>query len=131
MSIERWSCIFLSLVLSGCASSGGNTVKPVSASAVALDDAQVRSTLVGNKLNNVGTSGLPYSLSFNADGTEIFQMSGKQPETEYWTVKDGVICFTSPKIPKECYRLKKDKDDYWLVHPQTGAVHYHYTLTPQ
>ncbi|WP_282411091.1 hypothetical protein [Pseudomonas sp. PS02303] len=131
MSIERWICIFLSLVLSGCASSGGNTVKPVSASAVALDDAQVRSTLVGNKLNNVGTSGLPYSLSFNADGTEIFQMSGKQPETEYWTVKDGVICFTSPKIPKECYRLKKDKDDYWLVHPQTGAVHYHYTLTPQ
>ena len=131
MSIERWICIFLSLVLSGCASSGGDTVKPVSASAVALDDAQVRSTLVGNKLNNVGTSGLPYSLSFNADGTEIFQMSGKQPETEYWTVKDGVICFTSPKIPKECYRLKKDKDDYWLVHPQTGAVHYHYTLTPQ
>lgn len=131
MSIERWICIFLSLVLSGCTSSGGNTVKPVSASAVALDDAQVRSTLVGNKLNNVGTSGLPYSLSFNADGTEIFQMSGKQPETEYWTVKDGVICFTSPKIPKECYRLKKDKDDYWLVHPQTGAVHYHYTLTPQ
>ncbi|MHC8343751.1 hypothetical protein [Pseudomonas sp. RT6P73] len=131
MNIERWSYILLALVLSGCASSGGNTVKPVSASAVALDDQQVRSTLVGNKLNNVGTSGLPYSLSFNADGTEIFQMSGKQPETEYWTVKDGVICFTSPTIPKECYRLKKDKDDYWLVHPETGAVHYHYTLTPQ
>ena len=131
MNIERWSCLFLVLVLSGCATSGGNTVKPVSPSAVALDDEQVRSTLVGNKLNNIGTSGKPYSLSFNADGTEIFDMAGNPTETEYWTVKDGVICFTSPKIPKECYRLKKDKDDYWLVHPQTGAVHYHYTLTPQ
>lgn len=131
MNIERWSCLFLVLALSGCATSGGNTVKPVSPSAVALDDEQVRSTLVGNKLNNIGPSGLPYTLSFNADGTEIFTLSGKPPETEYWTVKEGVICFTSPKIPKECYRLKKDKDDYWLVHPQTGAVHYHYTLTPQ
>ncbi|QZP32194.1 hypothetical protein [Pseudomonas sp. DR48] len=131
MNIERWSRLFLVLALSGCATSGGNTVKPVSPSAVALDDEQVRSTLVGNKLNNIGPSGLPYTLSFNADGTEIFTLSGKPPETEYWTVKEGVICFTSPKIPKECYRLKKDKDDYWLVHPQTGAVHYHYTLTPQ
>jgi hypothetical protein len=131
MSIKYWNCIFLALVLSGCTSTGGSAVKPVSTSAVALDDAQVRSTLVGNKLNNIGTSGLPYSLSFNADGTEIFTMSGNQPEKEYWTVKDGVICFTSAKNPKECYRLKKDKDDYWLVHPDTGAVHYHYTLTPQ
>lgn len=131
MNIKSWSCILLALVLSGCASTGESTVKPVTASAVALDDAQVRSTLVGNKLNNIGTSGLPYSLAFNADGTEIFTMSGHPPEKEYWTVKDGVICFTSAKNPKECYRLKKDKDDYWLVHPQTGAVHYHYTLTPQ
>jgi hypothetical protein len=46
MNIERWSCLFLVLVLSGCASSGGNTVTPVSASAVALDDEQVRS--IGN-----------------------------------------------------------------------------------
>lgn len=131
MNIKGWSCMFLVLALSGCAPSGGKVVKPVSATAVALDDDQVRSTLVGNKLNNIGTSGLPYSLSFNADGTEIFKMSGNPPETEYWTVKDGVICFTSAKNPKECYRLKKDKDDYWLVDPQTGAVHYHYTLTPQ
>ena len=131
MSKEYWSCIFLALVLSGCASSGSHTIKPVSPTAVALDDEQVRSTLIGNKLNNVGPSGLPYSLSFNADGTEIFKLSGNPPETEYWAVKDGVICFTSPKIPKEYYRLKKDKDDYWLVDPQTGEVHYHYTLTAQ
>jgi hypothetical protein len=131
MNIKGWHCILLALTLSGCASTGGHTVKPVTASAVALDDSQVRSTLVGNKLENVGPTGLPYSLSFNADGTEIFRLSGNQPEKEYWTVKDGVICFTSPKTPKECYRLKKDKDDYWLVHPDTGAVHYHYTLSPQ
>lgn len=131
MSIKCCSYILLALLLSGCASTGGNTVKPVTASAVALDDDQVRSTLVGNKLNNTGPTGLPYSLSFNADGTEIFRLSGNPPETEYWAVNDGVICFTGAKIPKECYRLKKDKDDYWLVHPDTGAVHYHYTLTPQ
>lgn len=131
MNIKRWSCIGLALALYGCAPSGGHTVKPVSASAVALDDEQVRSTLIGNKLKNIGPSGLPYSLSFNADGTEIFKMSGNDPETEHWSVKDGVICFTSVKIPHECYRLKKDKDDYWLVDPQTGAVHYHYTLAPQ
>ncbi|VVP79472.1 hypothetical protein PS918_02149 [Pseudomonas fluorescens] len=131
MNIRYCSCFLLALILSGCASNAGNTVKPVTASAVALDDDQVRSTLIGNKLNNIGTSGLPYSLSFNADGTDIFKMSGNPPETERWTVKDGVICFTSAKISKECYRLKKDKDDYWLVHPDTGAVHYHYTLTPQ
>lgn len=131
MNIKYFSFFLLALVLSGCASTGEKTVKPVSASAVALDDAKVRSTLIGNKLNNVGPTGLPYSLSFNADGTEIFKLSGNPPETEYWAVNDGVICFTGAKIPKECYRLKKDKDDYWLVHPDTGAVHYHYTLSPQ
>lgn len=45
MNIERWSCLFLVLALSGCATSGGNTVKPVSPSAVALDDEQVRKHL--------------------------------------------------------------------------------------
>ncbi|MDB6143849.1 MAG: hypothetical protein JWP80_2893 [Pseudomonas sp.] len=131
MNVECWSYLFLTLVLSGCASSGSSAAKPISASAVALDDDQVRSALVGNKLNNIGTTGLPYSLNFNADGTEIFKLSGNPPETEYWTVSGGVICFKSAKNPHECYRLKKDKDDYWLVDPQTGAVHYHYTLTPQ
>lgn len=131
MNIKICSCLLLSLILSGCASTSEQKIKPVSASAVALDDEQVRKTLIGNKLNNIGRTGLPYSLSFNGDGTEIFRMSGKPPETEYWTVKDGVICFTAAKSPKECYRLKKDQDDYWLVHPDTGAVHYHYTLTPQ
>lgn len=123
--------IVLALMLTACASPGEKKVKPIPASAVALDDQQVRSTLIGNKLRNIGETGLPYSLSFNADGTEIFKMSGMPAETEYWSVKDGVICFTSAKIAKECYRLKKDKEDYWLVHPETGAVHYHYTLSPQ
>jgi hypothetical protein len=131
MNKEYWGCLFLALVLSGCASSGAPAIKPVSAAAVALDDDQVRRTLIGNKLENVGKTGLPYSLSFNGDGTEIFRLSGNQPETEYWSVNNGVICFTSPKTAKECYRLKKDKDDYWLVHPETGAVHYHYTLSAQ
>lgn len=131
MNLKGWRYILMVFFLSGCASSGSYVIKPVTPSAVALDDNQVRSTLIGNKLNNIGTSGRPYTLSFNADGTEIFEMSGNPPETERWTVKDRVICFTSAKNPKECYRLKKDKDDYWLVHPDTGAVHYHYTLTPQ
>jgi hypothetical protein len=131
MNLKRLSYTLAALVLTGCATSGGHTVKPIPPSAVALDDAQIRSTLIGNKLNNIGTSGNPYSLSFNADGTEIFQMSGKSPQTEHWTVKDGVICFIMPKDPTECYRLKKDKDDYWLVKPDTGEVHYSYTLSAQ
>lgn len=131
MNVKRLSYTLAALVLTGCVTSGGQHIKPIPPSAVALDDAQVRSTLIGNKLNNIGTTGLPYSLSFNADGSEIFQMSGNAPEKEYWTVKDGVICFKSVKNPNECYRMKKDQDDYWLVNPDTGAVHYSYTLSPQ
>lgn len=131
MKSKAWALIVITLGLYGCASTGGQVVKPVTPTAKALNDDEIRSTLIGKKLNNIGTTGRPYSLSFNADGTEIFQMSGNPPETEHWVVKDGVICFSSVKIPHECYRLKKDQEDYWLVNPDTGAVHYHYTLTSQ
>lgn len=131
MSLKIVEYAVIALILAGCASSGGSSVKPITQSAVALDDAEIRSALIGNKLKNIGTSGKPYSLSFNADGTEIFKMSGNEPQTERWTVKDGVICFIAPKQPTECYRLKKDNGDYWLVNPDSGAVHFHYTLEPQ
>ncbi|WP_416424868.1 hypothetical protein RAM80_03620 [Pseudomonas sp. App30] len=119
------------VLLTACAGPGQPPIKPVSAAATPLTDAQVRQTLIGNKLTNIGTSGRPYSLSFRGDGTEIFQMGGDTPVTEHWTVQDGVITFTSPNQPVERYRLLQDKDDYWLVDPQTGAVHYHYSLAPQ
>lgn len=131
MKQRNWAYLPLIALICGCTSSGGTVIKPVASTATALNDEQIRSTLIGHKLHNIGTTGRPYSLSFNADGTEIFQMSGNPPETEHWVVKDGVICFSSVKIPHECYRLKKDQDDYWLVNPDTGAVHYHYTLSPQ
>jgi hypothetical protein len=131
MRQENWCFVMLTLIITGCASSGRQVIKPVTPAALALNDDQIRSTLIGKKLNNIGTTGRPYSLSFFADGTEIFLMSGNPPETEHWTVKDGVICFSSVKIPHECYRLKKDQEDYWLVNPDTGVVHYHYTLTSQ
>ncbi|QVW25714.1 hypothetical protein KJF94_09280 [Pseudomonas hormoni] len=131
MNRKTLYCIVIAIALGGCASTPQHVIKPVTPAAVALDDAQIRSTLIGHKLNNIGKTGLPYSLSFNADGTEIFALQGNPPETEHWTTKDGVICFTGAKIRKECYRLKKDNDDYWLVYPDTGKVHYHYTLTPQ
>lgn len=131
MNVNSWSYLAIAISISGCAPPADHAIKPVTPSATALDDEQVRSTLIGNKLKNIGPTGLPYSLSFNADGTEILMVSGSQPEVEHWTVKDGVICFTSAKIPKECYRLKKDQEDYWLVKQDTGEVHYHYTLEAQ
>lgn len=131
MSRKTLYCIVITIALGGCASAPQQVIKPVTPTAVALDDAQIHSTLIGHKLNNIGKTGLPYTLSFNADGTEIYTLQGFSPETERWTTKDGVICFTSPKIRKECYRLMKDNDDYWLVYPVSGKVHYHYTLTPQ
>ncbi|WP_397450845.1 hypothetical protein [Pseudomonas sp. NA-150] len=131
MNVSALKLLAIAALLTGCASSGQSGIKPIPPSAVALDDAQIRSTLIGNKLLNVGTSGLPYSLSFNGDGTEVFQMSGNAPEVERWSTKDGVICFVTSKNPHECYRLKKDNDDYWFVKPDTGEVHFHYTLKPQ
>ncbi|MGV8920038.1 MAG: hypothetical protein ACOH2R_19900 [Pseudomonas sp.] len=131
MNLNTLRFLLIAAFLTGCASSGHSAIKPMPSSATTLDDAQIHSTLVGNKLMNTGPTGLPYSLRFNNDGTEIFQLSGSQPEVEHWTTKDGVICFTSPKITTECYRLKKDNNDYWLVKPDTGEVHYHYTLAPQ
>jgi hypothetical protein len=131
MKKTAYAYIVVSLITTGCGSSGGQVIKPVTPTAQTLNDEQIRTTLIGKKLNNIGTTGRPYSLSFNADGTEIFQMSGNPPETEHWVVKDGVLCFSSVKIPHECYLLKKDQEDYWLVNPDTGAVHYHYTLTSQ
>lgn len=131
MNLKGLSYTLAALALAGCASSGDHIIKPINPSAVALTDVQIRRTLIGNKLKDIASNGNPYSMSFNADGTEIFMISGSQPQVERWTVKDGVICFIVPEDPDECYRLKKDKDDYWLVHPDTGEVYYSYTLAPQ
>lgn len=131
MNLKGLSYTLVTLALAGCASSGDHIVKPISPSAVALDDAQIRSTLIGNKLKDIAANGNPYSMSFNADGTDIYMMSGSEPQLEHWTVKDGVICFVMPEDPTECYRLKKNRDDYWLVNPDTSEVYYSYTLAPQ
>ena len=101
---------------------------PIPASAVTLDDAQIRAALIGYKLNNVSK---PSSLSFNADGTEIFKTSGADPLKEFWRVKDGTVCIESPGYATECYRVKSDENVYWFVKPESGEVLYQYTRAPQ
>ncbi|VVO44021.1 hypothetical protein [Pseudomonas fluorescens] len=128
MNLKILSYTVIALVLSGCVSSGGAPTKPVPPSAKALNDAQIRNALIGNKLNNVQK---PTSMSFNADGTEIFQRSGAKPQTLYWTVNDGVLCFAATGLRTECYRVKADNKDYWFVEPDSGKPRYQYTLTPQ
>jgi len=128
VSIKSTSFTIIVLVLSGCATSGSEPMKPVPPSAVTLDDAQIRAALTGYKLNNVNK---PSSLSFNADGSEIFKRSGAEPLTERWKVKDGILCIESPGYPMECARVKADKDDYWFVSTDSGEVRYQFTRSPQ
>lgn len=128
MNLKSLSYTSLALVLSGCAASGTNPVKPTPPSAVALNDAQIRSALVGNKLTNIKK---PSSMSFNADGTELFSGADGYSATEDWTVKDGVLCIAAKGFPTECHRVKADNKDYWFTDPDSGEVKSQYTLTPQ
>lgn len=128
MSLKRLSYTLIALALSGCATSGSSLSKTVPPSAITLDDAQIRSALVGNKLTNIKK---PSSLSFNADGTEFFNGADAYSATERWTVKDGVLCIAAKGFPTECHRVKADNKDIWFVDPSSGEVKYQYTLTPQ
>jgi hypothetical protein len=128
MNIKSLCFSFIALALSGCSTSGSDPAKPVPPSAVTLDDAQIRSALIGYKLNNVSK---PSSLSFNADGSEIFKTSGAEPVKEQWKVKDGILCIESPGYPTECVRVKADKSDFWFVNADNGEVLYQYTRSPQ
>ena len=118
----------VALVLAGCASSGAGSAKPVPSTAVALDDAQIRSVLVGHKLTHTKK---PASMSFNADGTEFFSGADAYSATEQWTVKDGVLCIAAKGFPTECQRVKVDNKDVWFIDPSTGEVKSQYTVSPQ
>ena len=128
MNLKTLSHTLIVLALAGCASSGGTSVKPVPPSAASLDDAQIRSTLVGNKLTNIKK---PASMSFNADGTEFFSGADGYSATEHWTVKDGVLCIAAKGYATECQRVKADNRDVWFVDPGSGEVKSQYILTPQ
>lgn len=128
MNIKCLNFTLIVLALAGCATSGSDPIKPVPSSAVTLDDAQIRAALVGYKLSNVSK---PSSLSFNADGSEIFKTSGAEPVKEQWKVNNGILCIESPGYPTECARVKADKNDYWFVSTDSGEVRYQYTRSPQ
>lgn len=122
------SYTLIALVLAGCASSGGSPAKTIPPTAAALDDAQIRSVLVGNKLTHTKK---PASMSFNADGTEFFSGADAYSATEQWTVKDGVLCIAAKGFPTECQRVKADNKDVWFIDASTGEVKSQYTLSPQ
>lgn len=128
MNLKSLSYTLIALVLAGCASSGGSPAKPVPPSAVTLNDAQIRSALVGNTLTNINK---PSSLSFNADGTENFSGAGGYSATERWEVKDGVLCISAQGFATECQRVKADNKDVWFIDPRSGEVKSQYTRTAQ
>jgi hypothetical protein len=115
--------------LAGCSSSASYQPPPVPASAVTLDDQQIRGTLMDKKLYGTTREGSrPFSITFSADGTDVFQMSPNPPEKERWTLTDGIVCVMPKDYPKECSQVKTANNEYWFVDPATKKVNAHLRL---
>lgn len=115
----------LGLVVVSCAA--GAEQAPVPANAKTLGNDEVRQALVGKRIYSHLKNGVPYSMSFNADGTEVYRESGQPPATEKWTLKDGVVCIYAKDWPVECSNVKAAQGDLWFVNPEDGSIRYHYT----
>jgi hypothetical protein len=120
--------VFL-LSLAWCSSASAYEPPPVPASATTLDDQQIRSTMMNKKLYGTTRKGdYPYSITFSADGTDVFLMSGSPPEKERWTLTNGVVCVIPKDYPKECSQVKTANNEYWFVDPATKKVNAHLRL---
>lgn len=116
------------LAFAGFALSVSAGQAPVPANAKTLSNDEVRQALVGKKIHSQLKNGTPYSLAFNADGTDVYRESGQQPANEKWTLKDGVICLIPTGWPMECSNVKAANGELWFVNPDTGLVRYHFTF---
>jgi len=126
MTSSKLGASIVLLYLAGCAGSAGYQPPPVPASAVTLDDQQILSTLMDKKLYGTTREGSrPYSITFSADGTDVFQMSPNLPEKERWTLTNGVVCVMPKDYPKECSQVKTANDEYWFVDPASNKVNSH------
>ncbi len=119
------------LVLLVCfASSSGGAQAPVPANAKTLNNAEVQQALVGKKINSRLNDGTPYSMTFNADGTDFYSESGKDSAKEKWTLENGVVCLIASGWPTECSHVKQANGELWFVKPEDSTVRYHFTVSP-
>ncbi|MFJ7797180.1 hypothetical protein [Pseudomonas sp. NPDC096950] len=72
----------------------------------------------------------PYSINFSSDGTDVFQMAASPPETEHWTLNQGVVCVIPNNYPKECSLVKMANNEYWFVDPVSGKINGHLNSHP-
>jgi hypothetical protein len=72
----------------------------------------------------------PYSITFSADGTDVFEMAPNPPEKERWTLENGVVCVIPKGYPTECSHVKTANNEFWFVDPKSGKVNAHLKLTP-
>jgi len=113
------------LIVAGCASDSGHSSAPPEA--VALTGGQIPGALSGKRFKSVTWKGNPFSMTFNADGTEIFQESGSAPQKERWEIKGDQVCVSSPSYPEECSEVKALGQDLWFVMPGTQKTRNHFT----
>ena len=131
MTSLKLGASILLVCLAGCATGVAYQPPPVPASAVTLDDAQIRSELMGKKLYGTTREGSrPYSISFSSDGTDVFEMAPNPPEKERWTLKDGVVCVIPKGYPTECSQVKVADNEYWFVDPANGRINAHLKPRP-
>ncbi len=128
MNVIQAGAAILVLAVAGCASTSINEPPPLPPGAAALDDAQARDALVGKTFSGTSRKGHPYTISFRANGTDVFTMPPAAPETEHWTMTNGLLCIDMKSLPKECSRVNVMNNQYWLVDPSSGKVNNHLKL---
>lgn len=127
MSLSRFCTSVLIMSLAGCATTNHGP-PPVPASAVWLNNEEVRETLVGNTFTGVTRTGYSYSLKFFANNTDVFTLAGQAPVTEKWRLKDGVVCIEMKEYPTECSHVKVNNFEYWFIDPANEKINAHLKL---
>jgi hypothetical protein len=131
MNLFKFGTFIFFFSLAACATSPPYQPPPVPASAATLNDQQIHSTFMGKKLYGTTREGShPYSITFFPDGTDVFEMAPNKPETEHWTLNDGVVCVIAKGYPTECSQVKVANNEYWLVDPKNGKINAHLRLSP-
>jgi len=131
MASSKFGPSLLLLCLCGCANAPSSSTPAVPATAVTLTDQQILSTLMEKTLYGVTQKGShPYTITFSADGTDVFQMPPSPPETERWTLSSGVVCVIPRQYPKECSVVKTENGEYWFVDPSSGKLNAHLKTSP-
>lgn len=114
------------LVISGCVSNSAHSPAPPDATAVSPE--QIHGLLSAKTLNSTTQEGKRFSMTFNSDGSEIFQESGSKAQRERWEVIGDQVCIASPSYPRECSQIKIKGGDIWFVVPGTTKTRNHFTV---